>query len=159
MPLHMVIFSMGRGDDGHQIRTSATTNTLSNTDNPGHGDFIISPVDWRTPQNSNLWQGVNGVNNPCPTGFRLPTQTELNVERASWGSNKNSTGAINSPLKLPAAGRRVQNGSLSVVGSNGSYWSSSVSGANSHYLDFYSGAASITIYYRAFGFCVRCIKD
>lgn len=156
------LFQWGRGDDGHQIRTSPLINTLSNTDNPGHGSFITTNgfySNWRTPQNNSLWQGVNGINNPCPTGFRVPTLAELSTERASWGSNKNSLGAFNSPLKLPVAGRRVQNGSLSVVGSNGSYWSSSVSGANSHYLDFYSGAASINIYYRAFGFCVRCIKD
>ena len=28
-------------------------------------------------QNDNLWQGVNGVNNLCPSGFRLPTSTEV----------------------------------------------------------------------------------
>ncbi|GAB1416194.1 hypothetical protein MASR2M117_16000 [Paludibacter sp.] len=70
------LYQWGRGTDGHEKRTSATTNTLNNTDNPGHGSFIISdspPYDWQNTQNYNLWQGVNGINNPCPTGYRVPT--------------------------------------------------------------------------------------
>jgi hypothetical protein len=67
------LFQWGRLDDGHQVRTSPTTTTLSNSDVPGHGNFILSPStgDWRSPQNNDLWQGVNGINNPCPDGFRL----------------------------------------------------------------------------------------
>lgn len=45
----------------------------------GHGDFILEPnvpYDWRNPKNDNLWHGVSGTNNPCPTGFRLPTERE-----------------------------------------------------------------------------------
>lgn len=153
------LFQWGRGDDGHQIRTSPLINTLSNTDNPGHGSFITTNSNWRSPQNNSLWQGVNGINNPCPTGFRVPTYAEISTERASWGGNKNLIGAFNSPLKLPAAGRRILNGSLSIVGSNGSYWSSSISGGYSYYLDFYNGGAGSSILKRAFGSCVRCIKD
>lgn len=55
------LYQWGRGTDGHQIRTSGTTATLSSSDNPGHGDFITngsSPNDWRSPQNDNLWQVV-----------------------------------------------------------------------------------------------------
>lgn len=67
------LYQWGRDADGHQIRTSGTTDTLSSMDVPGHGDFILapnSPVDWRNPQNDNLWQGVNGINNPCPAGYK-----------------------------------------------------------------------------------------
>ena len=46
-----------------------------------------------------------GINNPCPAGFRLPTNTELETERLSWGS-QNSAGVFASPLKLVAAGWR-----------------------------------------------------
>jgi hypothetical protein len=109
------LYQWGRRSDGHQCRNSATTTTLSSTDQPSHGNFIRapnSPWDWRSPQNNNLWQGVNGVNNPCPSGYRLPTFAELDAERASWSSN-NSAGAFASPLKLPLAGSRIgSNGSL-----------------------------------------------
>ena len=70
------LYQWGRRADGHQCRTSPTTVTLSSVDQPAHGDFILAPnapYDWRSPQNANLWQGVNGVNNPCPSGYRLPT--------------------------------------------------------------------------------------
>jgi len=102
------LYQWGRASDGHEKRTSSTRGTLSSSDQPGHGDFITtsgSPYDWRSPQNDNLWQGVDGVNNPCPVGYRLPTDSEWDAERGSWSSN-NSSGAYGSPLKLPVAGFR-----------------------------------------------------
>jgi hypothetical protein len=92
------LYQWGRGSDGHQCRNSPNTSTLSSTDQPGHGSFIFSPSDWRSPQNGNLWQGLSGINNPCPSGYRLPTEAELNSERLSWISN-NAAGAFASPLK------------------------------------------------------------
>lgn len=153
------LYQWGRRADGHQCRNSATTSTLSSTDQPAHGSFIFSSSDWRSPQNTNLWQGVNGVNNPCPSGYRLPTEAELTAERTSWSSN-NSAGAFASPLKLPMAGFRFgSNGSLSSVGTVGYYWSSSVSSARSRYLNFDSSNAAMRTNYRADGFSVRCLKD
>ncbi len=102
------LFQWGRLDDGHQDRTSGTTSTLSNTDIPGHGNYITvssQPMDWRSPQNDNLWQGEAGINNPCPTGWRVPTEAELDAERLGWSSN-NAEGAYESTLKWPVAGNR-----------------------------------------------------
>ena len=36
------LYQWGRFSDGHQCRTSATNPTLSSTDQPAHGDFIIN---------------------------------------------------------------------------------------------------------------------
>jgi uncharacterized protein (TIGR02145 family) len=156
------LYQWGRRADGHQCRTSATTTTLSSIDQPANGNFILAasaPNDWRSPQNTNLWQGVNGLNNPCPSGYRLPTDTELDAERLSWVSN-NSAGAFASPLKLPMAGTRFySNGLLYDVDTYGYYWSSPVSGPNSSYLLFNSSVANMYPNVRAFGFSVRCIKD
>ena len=157
------LYQWGRDTDGHEKRTSETTSTLSSSDTPGHGKFITagsgSYFDWRSPQNNNLWQGVNGTNNPCPEGFRIPTAAEWDAERKSWSSN-NPTGAFASPLKLPVAGFRFDsNGSLSNVGSYGRYWSGTVSGTFAQYLYFYSGYASMRSNIRAYGFSVRCLKD
>ncbi len=155
------LYQWGRRTDGHQCRTSATTSTLSSIDQPGHANFILAPNtpnDWRSPQNVSLWQGVNGVNNPCPSAYRLPTETELNAERLSWSSN-NAAGAFASPLKLPVAGGRLANGSLVNVGTNAAYWSSSVSSANSIFLNFLSINANMITDPRAYGFSVRCLKD
>jgi len=135
---------------------------LATSDTPGHGNFIIadsSPSDWRSTQNDNLWQGASGTNNPCPSGYRLPTEAEWEAERVSWSSN-NAVGAFASPLKLPMAGlRKYKDGTLSDVGSIGFYWSSTVTGIFSRFLYFRSNIALVNRNYRAFGFSVRCLKD
>ena len=156
------LYQWGRRADGHQCRNSVTTSTLSSIDQPIHGNFILSSnasLDWRSPQNNNLWQGVNGVNNPCPSGYRLPNEAELNAERTSWSSN-NAGGAFASPLKLPLAGNRnVSNGSIPNAGTVGHYWSSTVSNTNVLNLAFESTNALIDTNYRAVGNSVRCIKN
>jgi uncharacterized protein (TIGR02145 family) len=156
------LYQWGRGADGHQCRNSATTTTLSSSDQPGNGSFILvspAPNDWRSPQNNNLWQGVNGVNNPCPIGYRLPTNNELETERLSW-SNNNSSGAFASPLKFPIAGYRSFNdGSLNNVGNFSDCWSSTISGTVAHYILFDAAFSSMYDGNRAHGFSVRCIKD
>jgi uncharacterized protein (TIGR02145 family) len=156
------LYQWGRAADGHQIRTSVTTSALSDSDTPDHGSFVLAPnnpYDWRSPQNSNLWQGVNGINNPCPSGFRLPTDGEWFEERQSWSTN-DSEGAFASPLKLPVAGYRYySDGSLRSVGTDGRYWTSTVDGTYSRFLLFNSSNAYMSIDNRANGYSVRCIKD
>jgi hypothetical protein len=154
------LFQWGRGADGHQIRTSGQTTGQSTSATPG-SSFLIGSSNWYSGTNPDLlWQGVSGINNPCPSGYRLPTNDELEAERVSWGANNNATGAIASPLKLPLSGGRVSsNGSLDSVGTGGVYWSGTVSGTNSRYLGFSSSSASMNADYRAYGFAVRCLKD
>ena len=156
------LYQWGRRSDGHQCRNSATTATLSSVDQPAHGNFIInntSPSDWRSPQNTNLWQGINGINNPCPIGFRLPTELEINLERGSWSTN-DFNGAFNSPLKLSMGGDRyASNGSLSIVGQIGIYSTSTIASNQSRYLYFFSGAAYMNSYHRGHGLSIRCIKN
>ncbi len=156
------LFQWGRLDDGHQNRTSGTTGTLSSSDNPGHSNFIVapnSPYDWRSPQNNNLWQGVNGINNPCPAGWRIPTSDEWNTERLSW-SSQNSAGAYGSPLKLTVGGyRSYTNGPPSNVGNYGYYWSATVSSVKAIGLNFGSSSAGMPSNSRATGCSVRCLKD
>ena len=162
------LYQWGRGADGHQLRTSGYTGTTSPSDVPGHGDYIvianISPYDWRIPQNDSLWQGVSGTNNPCPVGFRLPNQTELETERLSWGSN-DAAGAFASPLKLVTAGYRYSllNGTdrIASEGSIGFYWGSTVNGNYARALAVWQSTSNTEVDngVRAQGYSVRCIKN
>ncbi len=161
------LYQWGRATEGHEIRTSSTTSTNATTADPNAGNswdglFITennSPYDWLTPQVDTLWQGVNGTNNPCATGYRLPTRGEWNKERLSWSSN-DAMGAYSSPLKLVlGGGRKGVDGLVPDAGVRAYYWSSSVNGVFSKNLYFTIGAASISYYYRNEGYSVRCIKD
>jgi len=157
------LYQWGRFTDGHQSRTSSTVNTNSDIDNPPHGDWITephNPYDWRTPQNDNLWQGVNGINNPCPIGYRLPTETEWITEFQAW-SSQDATGGFNSPLKLSLGGERSSNdGDLINVGNTGYYWTSTVNNGSWANRLIVSFVANINKYgARGGGASVRCIKN
>lgn len=170
------LYQWGRGSDGHQLinwsgstigaPVNGFTTTLSTTNSPGHSLFIDAisapPLqDWRSPSNDNLWQGLNGINNPCPTGFRLPTWAEFNAEIALFPS-QNAVGAFQSVLKLPAAGRRPSGNTVIESGGMGHYWISTVSTAPnfSQAVRLYPTFVSIDNQtQRMTGCCVRCIKD
>jgi hypothetical protein len=166
------LFQWGRGVDGHQtiVWASSTTSngaeqsyetTLPSASTTPGTNFITGSQNWYNGANpNNLWQGVSGINNPCPSGYRLPTDVEWTAETNIW-SSKNAAGAFASPLKLPIAGyRSFSNGSLGGAG-GGLYWSSTINVTVTSYSnrwDFNSGATGSGSY-RAFGASVRCIKD
>lgn len=160
-------YQWGRVSDGHEKWGIATTE-LSTSDIPGHGNFIKSNNqfgnDWRNPKNDALWQGINGVNNPCPAGFRLPTLAELVTERESWISD-DADGAFASPLKLVVAGKRdLFDGIPAFVDDVGYYSSSTLAiyDNDNLFVDsmyFGRGIAGTHLIGRADGQSVRCIKN
>ena len=180
------LYQWGRAADGHQVivRDAATpaegapptgssgnTSTIATSATAGHGDFVLGAStagidnNWTNfTEENGLWQA--GLNDPCPAGYRIPTETELNNERLSWGTN-NAAGAMNSPLKLPLAGYRSHEDNwLWEVGSIGNYWTSTVginedtgSSTDARYLYFDSSFSDMESFYRAEGHSVRCIKD
>ncbi len=150
------LFQWGRDDDGHQVvsRTSADPSSttwvgsaatakfpnppqLSTADNPGHGLFIINssdmvPQDWRNPHSDNLWQGVNGINNPCPDGWRLPTKQEFEAE-GLIGDNKTLDDEAFVRLKFTLTGSRdgyseswTPNEAWNGLPVKGYYWTSTI---------------------------------
>ncbi len=153
------LFQWGRLSDGHESRTSSTTTIPSTSDDPGHSLFILADPDWRSPSNDDLWQGENGINNPCPQGFRLPTESEFEDERLSWISN-DAEGAFNSPLKLTLTGARSRvSGQIGNVGTFAGYRTSTLSGGSSRVLGISLTNSFIGTRERADGNCIRCIMD
>ena len=170
------LYQWGRAADGHQTivwtsiggsdgeeKNNETLNTATSAA-VSHDDFILGNStggidnNWTNfTEENGLWQA--GLNDPCPAGYRIPTETELDNERLEW-SSPYDTAAYNSPLKLPLAGiRNNSDGTLYGVGSDGNYWSSTVSSAYARGLNFYSSNANMNLYFRASGSSVRCIKD
>lgn len=167
------LYQWGRAADGHEKRTSPTrqgfnvgfaTTVVPNQGNPWDGEHITGSSatqnNWVTPQNDNLWQGVNGINNPCPSGYRVPTAAELDAERQTWNP-MNPVGAFNSPLKWPLAGTRrgFGVGALANEGTGGIYWTSTSSATGSILLEFGNNNQQVTNVTRTTGASVRCIKD
>jgi hypothetical protein len=149
------LYQWGRLKDGHQCRNATSTATLSSTDAPGHGNYITNgsdPGDWRSPKNDALWQGVNGTNNPCPSGYRLPTTTEVKAEIATFSGGSTPTAAFNHVLKF-------------TWGSGSQYWVGTVNGNYSDYIENHANDVNFYVqdspYYseRSNRRIVRCIKN
>lgn len=170
------LYQWGRGNDGHASITwtsgtvgtpvNGSTATLATTNIPGNALFITnstSPYDWRNDNNNNRWQGINGINNPCPTGYRIPTSAEFANEFTAYVITNSATAYANGPsggFKFTLAGhRRYQDATLSSQGFLGYYWSSTINVIYTYY--YYIDINNATKYQhaRAFGFSVRCLKD
>jgi len=169
------LYQWGRLSDGHQLITwtngttgtpvNGTTITMSTTTTPINNLFILGSStqanDWiYPPTNNTLWQGLRGINNPCPVGFAIPTAAQW-VTLVADSNITNSASAFGSTLKLPEEGYRIFNsGGFNFVGTFGYYWSNSPSGQNAYYMQFNSTSViPSTPTSRASGNAIRCVKD
>ena len=112
---------------------------------------------------------------PCPVGWRVPTETELrslnetgSTWRTSSGVSGRLFGTVPNQIFLPAVGSRSSSdGSIYMATMQGCYWSStrypSFSNTDNSYvywyLFFYSSNVMITPGHPAADFCVRCVAD
>ena len=156
-----------------------------NVDAPG--TFVANPEDagmlyqWNRSQAWNVideevgnWDnrwatGTEWVaqNNPCPTGWRIPTREELQSLRdidSEWtvlnGVSGRLFGTAPNQIFLPAAGWRNTTGILNSVGISGVFWSNTPdTGARAAILQIGTGRNGILWGGRANGYSVRCVAE
>jgi hypothetical protein len=176
-------FQWGRFADGHQCLDSPVLDVTnrSSTSSPGHGSFILGQhtptnvtffepgygnytapgnwllANWMITFNKDLWKGVNGVNNPCPEGFRVPSLAE-------WEAEKLTTVGGTLKLGLSTSFRGID----FISGVPGDFfastqakpfwWTTDVSFSHPNVIRIFSVGGAVQLA-PAFGASVRCIKD
>jgi uncharacterized protein (TIGR02145 family) len=144
-------------------KTSPNNSSLACTD---------AGTAWRIPTHeewSSIYRGgtIAGYSNAATanswywTGIRnFPGNGKFNVVRS--GGYEIRPDGHTTTLFLPAAGHRNNNNALlSWAGSNGYYWSDSVTGTNNAYYLYFEGTSvsPVNNEARALGLAVRCIKS
>jgi uncharacterized protein (TIGR02145 family) len=200
----------GRVADGHQKRNSEamlgpytgafdSNGQIPSSATAYYGKHVFDVMhvyyDWRTPQLPTLWNSgttavpVKTPNDPCPPGWRVPTQLEWSSifngsganfsiysswasvlssgNRVRWSGSSSTPGieittdGITTSLFLPTTG--VRSSASSALGSSvsyGFYWSSTVNGEGSYNLSFLNGSVTPADHnYRSAGFSVRCVAE
>ena len=161
-------------------QTAANTANFAAAPTSGNAnDAVIS--GWNTTAAAdNSWRSTGGAktaNDPCPSGYRVPTSTEwagVNSNNTASRTGTFSGGATNygaalhygpntstKILTLPAAGFRSNaNGTLYSRGLIGYYWSNTENVTNALRLGFdSSNIISTGISTRTYGYSLRCIEE
>ena len=116
-----------------------------------------------TPAEGTAWYAEN---DPCPAGWRVPTEAELhslNNAGSTWtmrnGVNGRVFGTAPHQVFLPAAGFRISTvGTLVNVGVSGGYLSSTqIRSTGVIGLHFHTDSSSMFDWYRVSGLSVRCV--
>jgi uncharacterized protein (TIGR02145 family) len=136
------------------------------------------PYDWLSPQDDNLWNAgtesnpVKSEYDPCPEGWRVPTEGELEIliiTYSSWTTDENgqigywfSGSSSYSKLFLPAAGYRDDGSGAAYSRGRNAYYSSSKMGTyvyGPNYIGFNCDEVYVGIGDCARGYSVRCVQE
>ena len=130
--------------------------------------------NWCFNEDSNIWNDgtanipIKSEYDPCPTGWRVPTSTEVNelFELShKWTNYQNQNGMLFSNedgvnVFLPAAGSRRKFGKACGRSGFGHYWTSNFSSISSpDYFSFTSDNIRMGADYKAEGKSVRCVRE
>ena len=118
---------------------------------------------------------VKSANDPCPAGWRIPTQTEmknLTTKRSAWTAVNGQNGFWYSgstayadgvpAIFLPAAGYISESGRAQVRNIYGRYWTSTVRTTTNqqvYQLAFSSSNSNVVLTGSVYGSSVRCVAE
>ena len=170
------LYQWGRAKDGGQLRTAPQVATKL-TDISSRSTNSISAQPWTSQANWNSQTGGvwdvkpwnsntdGGVNNPCPTGFRVPSDSEWTAElngMTGAGLPTTTTGVFNSFLKIPQAGVIEGSGfSGTVITTKSVYWTTDrFDTVSSREIRFSTTVnANPNANWASFRYSVRCIAN
>jgi uncharacterized protein (TIGR02145 family) len=167
------LFTSGAGRaTGISVSTEILLPDAGKTAQPGgncaNALFVVNSDLWTTTDMPYLWTNPKATNDPCPTGYRVPSQAELSTLQIWVASNYApgySAGFYSSPLKMLLAGNRDYTSYANVSGGGSGYvyyWSSTYanfSRAVTMYFSSINSGMIVNGWQRANGFPVRCIAQ
>jgi hypothetical protein len=147
------LYQWGRNKDGHEDRTNLNTDTgqVASSKAYNGGLFIEDESHWTHFSANRLWE--DGINDPCPSGYRVPTKLEMETAFGDF-----SLTAEYRLLNIPLAGfRHHKVGDIRDVNSAGYLWSAEANAAPYFFVD--SNGAGVANSTFSYGYSVRCIKE
>jgi len=166
----------GANTQGTDCPSGASIEKYCYSDNEANCTTYGGLYQWDQAMCGSTTEGAQGI---CPTGWHIPTDAEqytlenylkdsgqtCNASRSSaWdcataGTKLKSGGTSNFNGLL--AGLRLTVGSFSDLSSITNFWSSLQSGPSAWHRFLFSGSTSVnrSLYSKAYGFSVRCLKN
>ena len=167
-------YQWGRQHDGHQELNAtsvvALATDLNTTGNPNIIFSINTNQDWVDVDTTDIddngsvralnWSKTDG-SSICPVGYRVPTQTEIELETTLASIPViGMTSAFDNFLKLPSAGHRIPfSTQITSTAGSGWIWVVTTPDSNESNALYYGSTGNIQSYRRSTGLTVRCIKD
>jgi uncharacterized protein (TIGR02145 family) len=172
--------------NGDAIQGNLTNSQWTSTTSGAQAVYNNDPANLATYGRLYNWYAVNDARGLCPVGFHVPTDSEwmtLEMALGMTSAQANSTGwrgtdqgaqlkatsndsppwngTNSSGFSALPGGSRDYDGSFSLLGNDGYWWSSSPSGSNAWSRFLGSGSSGVTRgdYYVRAGFSVRCVRD
>ena len=163
--------------------------TIPNVTNGARwGELVTGAYCWYSNDAANItnygglynWYAIADSRNIAPIGWHVPTDADwstltdylggtsiaggklIEAGTSHWYSPNNSATNSTGFTALPGGFRNYRDGAFSSVGTNGNWWGSTaldVPYAWYRYLFFNTPSIYRSIYYKQFGFSVRCVKD